>query len=418
MLSPAQASICQDDSRFRVAVTGRRFGKTHLAIRELCKHATEPNANVYYIAPSYRQAKTIAWTQLVDKLKSLNWIKRKNEAELTVRLKNGSLISLKGADNPDSLRGVGLTFVSLDEAQDLDPRLWREVIRPALSDRKGKALFTLTPKGVGSWGHELYTEAQELDDWQAWQYKTIDGGRVEASELEQAKRDMDAKTFQQEYCATFNTYSGRVYYNFERQQHIVKAPDYNSILHVGMDFNVGNMCLCIANVDADGMITIYDEISLQSSNTDEVCQELKNRYPNAKIMVYPDPACKQRRSSAGGRTDLSILQNAGFVVRVRNKHTPVRDRINAVNGKLKNAHEQIGLAVDSRCKNVINSLERLVYKEGTNVVDKDHGYDHMADAVGYLVDYLFPITVNYENTSQDVFTFQGGRYHGNTKRWS
>ena len=418
MLSPAQASICKDDSRFRVAVTGRRFGKTHLAIRELCKHASKPNSNVYYIAPSYRQAKTIAWQQLTEKLKNLSWIKRKNEAELTVRLKNGSQISLKGADNPDSLRGTGLDFVSLDEAQDLDPRLWREVIRPALSDRKGKALFTLTPKGVGSWGHELYTDAQELQDWRAWQYKTIDGGRVDASELEQAKRDMDAKTYQQEYEATFNTYSGRVFYNFDRDTHIQQLPEYQGILHVGMDFNVGNMCLCISHIDESGHISIYDEIHMQSSNTEEVCQELKNRYPGTKIMVYPDPSCTQRRSSAGGRTDLSILQNAGFVVRVRSKHTPVRDRINAVNSKLRNASGQIGLAVDYKCKNVIGSLERLVFKEGTNVVDKDTGYDHMADAVGYLIDFLFPITVNFENTSTGVFKFQGGNYHGNNKRWS
>ena len=416
MLSPAQASICQDKSRFRVAVTGRRFGKTHIAIRELCRHATKPNANVYYIAPSYRQAKTIAWQQLTDKLKSLNWIKKKNEAELTVRLKNGSTIALKGADNPDSLRGVGLTFVSLDEAQDLDPRLWREVIRPALSDRKGKALFTLTPKGVGSWGHELYTEAQELQDWQAWQYKTIDGGIVDESELTQAKRDMDAKTYQQEYEATFNTYSGRVFYNFDRDTHIQQLPPQSGIMHVGMDFNVGNMCLCISHIDESGHIAIHDEISMQSSNTEEVCQELKNRYPGAKIMVYPDPSCKQRRSSAGGRTDLSILQNAGFVVRVRNNHTPVRDRINAVNAKLKNANGEIGLAVDYKCKHVINSLERLVYKEGTNIVDKDSGHDHMSDAIGYLVDFLFPITVNFTDTSPGVFKFQGGKYHGN-KGW-
>ena len=154
---------------------------------------------------------------------------------------------------------------------------------------------------------------------------------------------------------------------------------------------------------------------MQSSNTEEVCQEIKNRYPGAKIMVYPDPSCKARKSSAGGKTDLSILQNAGFVVRVRNNHTPVRDRINAVNAKLKNAQDQIGLTVDYKAKHVINSLERLVYKEGTNVVDKDTGYDHMADAVGYLIDFLFPITVNFENTKQNVFRFKGGTYHG--ERW-
>ena len=113
---------------------------------------------------------------------------------------------------------------------------------------------------------------------------------------------------------------------------------------------------------------------------------------------------------------MSILQNAGCVVRVRNNHTPVRDRINAVNAKLQNANGEIGLTVDYKCKHTVNSLERLVYKEGTNIVDKDTGYDHMADAVGYLIDFLFPITVNFENTKQNVFRFRGGTYHGN-ERW-
>jgi len=409
MLSDAQATICKDTSRFRLAVTGRRFGKTHIALRELCKHATQPNSNCYYIAPSYRQAKTIAWEMLTNRLKKMNWVAKKNEAELTLRLKNGSLISLKGADSPDSLRGVGLTFVALDEAQDLSKELWTHVIRPALSDRKGKAMFTLTPKGVGSWSHQLYTDAQELDDWSAFQYKTIDGGIVDEDELAQARRDMDHKTYQQEYLATFNTFSGRVYYNFERDTHVKSIASIKDVLHVGMDFNVGSMCLAIANIGEDGIVNFIDDINMASSNTDEVCTELKNRYPGAKIMVYPDPSCKARKTSAGGRTDLSILQNAGFIVKLRNMHTPVRDRINAVNAKLKNANGQVGMYVDYKGKNIIKSLERLIYKEGTNIVDKDHGFDHMSDAVGYLIDFLFPITVNYNAEQPTRWRFKGGR---------
>jgi len=409
MLSDAQATICKDTSRFRLAVTGRRFGKTHIALRELCKHATQPNSNCYYIAPSYRQAKTIAWEMLTNRLKKMNWVAKKNEAELTLRLKNGSLISLKGADSPDSLRGVGLTFVALDEAQDLSKELWTHVIRPALSDRKGKAMFTLTPKGVGSWSHQLYTDAQELDDWSAFQYKTIDGGIVDEEELAQARRDMDYKTYQQEYLATFNTFSGRVFYNFERDTHVKSIASTGGVLHVGMDFNVGSMCLAIANIGEDGIVNFIDDINMASSNTDEVCTELKNRYPGAKIMVYPDPSCKARKTSAGGRTDLSILQNAGFVVKLRNAHTPVRDRINAVNAKLKNANGQVGMYVDYKGKNIIKSLERLIYKEGTNIVDKDHGFDHMSDAVGYLIDFLFPITVNYNAEQPTRWRFKGGR---------
>ena len=99
-LSQPQKEICSSDSRFRVAVTGRRFGKTHVAMRELAKFASIPNSQVWYVAPSYRMAKGIVWDQLKGKLKDLRWIDASNEAELKLRLKNGSVIHLKGADNP------------------------------------------------------------------------------------------------------------------------------------------------------------------------------------------------------------------------------------------------------------------------------------------------------------------------------
>ena len=110
-LSNPQQTICNDESRFRVAVTGRRFGKTHVAMRELARAASEPNSQVWYCSPSYRMSKGIVWDQLKNKLKDLRWIEQSNEAELKLRLKNGSTIHLKGADNPDSLRDVGLNFI-------------------------------------------------------------------------------------------------------------------------------------------------------------------------------------------------------------------------------------------------------------------------------------------------------------------
>ena len=100
-LSIPQKTICDSDARFRVAVTGRRFGKTHIAMRELARFATEPDKLVWYVAPSYRMAKNIVWDQLKAKLKELRWVEATNEAELMLRLKSGSKIYLKGADAPD-----------------------------------------------------------------------------------------------------------------------------------------------------------------------------------------------------------------------------------------------------------------------------------------------------------------------------
>ena len=416
-LSQAQKDICDSakDKRFVVSVCGRRFGKTFVSMRELARAASQPNSQVWYVSPSYRMSKGIVWDQLKNKLKELRWIEQSNEAELKLRLKNGSVIHLKGADNPDSLRGVGLDFIVMDEFQDIDKRTWVEVLRPTLSDKGGRALFIGTPRGVGSFSHEMYTMAQETDDWAAHTYTTLDGGNVPESEIEQAKRDMDQKTFEQEYLATFNTYSGVVYYNFNRDYTVKKADEYSlHELHCGIDFNVDPMS-CSVSVIENNEIHFIDEIVMNGSNTDEVCDELKRRYPKSRIIMYPDPAGKARKSSAGGRTDISILQNAGFKVLVRNNHTPVRDRVNAVNAKLKNTNGTPSLFVDPKCKQIISSLERIVYKPGTSVIDKDGDLDHMADAVGYLVDYLYPLRTDYEASAPQRWAFSGTN---NTRRWN
>jgi hypothetical protein len=411
-LSKPQETVANDLNRFRVLITGRRWGKTHLCIRELCKHAAKkPGSINWYISPSYRMSKQITWIQLVNKLSDLRWIKQKNEAELTIVLKNGSIISLKGADNWDSLRGVGLDFVVIDEFQDVPHQAWTEVIRPTLSDKQGKALFCGTPKGVGSWSHRLFTQAVHEPNWNAWQFTTIEGGNVPQEEIDAARRDLDDKTFAQEYLATFNTYSGVVYYNFDYKGTVVPMSNKDvGVIHVGQDFNLSPMSSVIAQVTRTG-IHVFDEIKLLGSNTEEVVEELRVRYPHSKIVMYPDPASRQRKTSAGGKTDFSILANAGFEMRARQFHTPIRDRVNSVNALLKNAAGERKLFVDPKCKNTIDSLQRLTYKEGTNQIDKDTGLDHFSDAMGYLVDYLFPIkknSNNYEEESQWTF---------GTKRW-
>jgi len=417
-LSQPQKEICQSavQNRFVISVTGRRFGKTHVAMRELARHASKPDQQVWYVAPSYRMAKGIVWDQLKGKLKDLRWIDQSNEAELKLRLKNGSVIHLKGADNPDSLRGVGLDFIVLDEFQDIDPRVWTEVLRPTLSDKGGKAMFLGTPRGVGSFSHEMFVMAQNTDGWAAHTYTTLDGGNVPADEVEQAKRDMDQKTFEQEYLATFNTYSGVVYYNFDRSYTIQAHNAPVDEIHVGIDFNVDPMSCAISVIEGK---TIYfiDEICMRGSNTDEVCDELKRRYPKSRIIMYPDPAGRQRKTSAGGRTDISILQNAGFIVQVRNAHTPIRDRVNSVNAKLKNSNGEHSLFVDPKCRQIITSLERMVYKPGTSVIEKDGELDHMADAVGYLVDFLFPLRTDYDTDSTPQrWAFSGN--NNNARRYA
>lgn len=386
-LSDPQDDIYYSDARFRVVVAGRRFGKTYLSTTELIRYAAlGRNRNVWYVAPTYKAAKDIAWDMLKDEVPK-GWIRKINESELSMRLVNGSTISLKGAEKPDNLRGRSVDFVVLDEFADMKPETWTEVLRPSLSDKQGHALFIGTPKGRNHF-YDLWT--QDLDDWASFQFTTLQGGNVPDYEIEAAKRDLDERTFKQEYEAAFVNYSGIIYYNFDRQESVKPTLLGEDVLHIGMDFNLDPMSAVVA-VRQDNALRIIDEVIIYGSNTDEMVDELKVRYPNKKLVIYPDPACRQRKTSAGGRTDLSILQNAGFAVKVRERHTSVRDRINSVNARLKTSDGERHLFVDPKCRQVIKSLERQTYKEGTSQPDKDSGYDHMNDALGYLVDYLYPI---------------------------
>ena len=392
MLTIPQAKVATSEARFRVLVAGRRFGKTHLGMRELARFARFPNKTVWYIAPSYRMAKQIIWTPLKQKLMDMNWVEKKDESDMRLDLVNGSTIALRGADNPDSLRGNKLWFAMLDETADISEETFYEVIRPALADERGHALFAGTPKGTGNWFYDIYTQYQNHPDWDTFSFTTIEGGNVDPEEVENARSMMDARTFRQEFEAKFETWAGIVMYNWSREY---ERPYDGSIndLHIGCDFNVQPMSAVVYVKTAVGLHAI-DEIVIPGSNTDELCDEIKTRYPNSRITAYPDPAGVQRKTSAGGRTDIQILQNAGFVCLYRRKHPSVRDRINAANSLLKNSNNENRLLVDPRCKTLMSSFEKLTYKEGTSQIDKNSGHDHMVDAATYAIEYLFPITDN------------------------
>ena len=391
-LTKPQQEVISCEKRFRVLISGRRFGKTFLAISELAKFARFPNQKVWYVSPSYRQSKNICWSMLKDQMIKHKWAKKINDSDLSIILKNNSLIQLKGSDNEQSLRGVGLNFIVLDEFADIKPNAWYEVLRPTLSDTKGSALFCGSPKGF-NFAYDLYSKKDK--EWESFKFTTIEGGQVDQEEIEQAKNDLDERTFQQEYLATFVNYAGIIYYNFDINNNVIE--DYklhDGTIHIGMDFNIDPMC-CVVAQEKDNKIIIFDEIQIWSSNTAEMVQEIKQRYKQ-KVVIYPDPASKQRKTSAGGFTDLSILKNAGFEVRCRSTHPLVRDRINAVNSKLKNVNGKSSMFMIKSCKNLIKSLQRQIYKEGTHVPDKDSGYDHFNDALGYMIEYMYPLRRDFK----------------------
>lgn len=392
-LSQPQAKVWKGLTRFKVLVCGRRFGKTFLALIWLISKASEKKGVYYYVAPSYVMAKSIAWRLLKEIAEGI--IKNKNESELYIELPNGSIIQLKGAENRDSLRGVSLSGAVLDEFAFMLEEVWTEVIRPATSDQQAPVLFITSPAGW-NWAKDLYDYASSSQDenWQAWTFTTAEGGNVKQEEIEAAKRELPEKTFKQEYLASFETLSNRVYSNFDRDVNMsndLAGLDDVSELYVGIDFNVCPITAAVGIKVAD-QLHIIDEISIDNSNTTELSQEILRRYPDHRINAYPDPAGRARKTSAaGGVTDFSILEQAGFSVIAPRKHPAVADRINEVQALLCNANGDRRLFVHPKCRELIKGLDGMTYKAGTSQPDKSLGLDHITDALGYLVHSEFPI---------------------------
>ena len=392
-LTKPQYQISSSNKRFRVLVSGRRFGKTYLCITEMMKYASRVKQNIWYVAPTFKMAREIAWAKLKDMLHQFNWIENVNESNLQITIKKtGSKISLKGCENYDALRGVGIDFLILDEFADIDEKAWTEVLRASIADTQGDVLMCGSPKGYGNWSYRLYLKGKEDEEWDSFQFTTLQGGMVPKEELEQAKQDVDIRTYRQEFEGTFENYAGAVYYNFHPVDNVRQSNiDWSKPLHIGLDFNVDPMSASVAQIEKD-TIHFKDEIVIYSSNTDEMVEEIRNRYGSKqKIFCYPDPACRQRKTSAGGRTDLTILQNAGFNVKCKIKHSPIRDRINAVNSRLKSATGKRHIFVNPSCKIIIRGLQRQIYKENTNIPDKEEGFDHMNDSIGYLIEIVKPL---------------------------
>lgn len=396
-LHEKQMKVYRTRSRFKVVVAGRRWGKTQLSKISIIKYARVKNRLIWYVAPSYRMAKQIMWPELMTSIPR-RWIKKINETSMTITLVNNTRIELKGADNPDSLRGVGIHFLVMDEVQDIDPEAWYKVLRPTLASTGGHVLFIGTPKAY-NFLYELYSLGQKEENittgkWASWQFPTITSPFIPPEEIEAARADMDEKSFNQEFNASFETMSGRVYHPFDRKIH-VKQCKFNPQLPiwVGQDFNIDPMSSVIMQPQEDGSVHVIDEIVLFGSNTEEVCDEIERKYWRhiKKIVLYPDPA-GQYRQHARGESDLDIFREKGFAKqKFHRKHPPIADRVNAVNRMLKAADGRIRLLIDPKCKHLIQSLEQTIYKKGGRDIDKDAEVEHSADALGYCIQYQFPV---------------------------
>jgi len=384
-LSVPQSEVYGSPARFKMLCSGRRFGKTHLRLVQLIVWAAMKTGSLnWYIAPTYKSAKQIAWRQLKAMVPP-ELFAAKNEVDLSIELVNGSRIELKGGESADNLRGASLSNVVLDEAAYIPPDAWEMVIRPALADQRGSAFFISTPAGYNHF-HEMWEQAADLEDWQTFSYSTIEGGNVPPEEVELARRTLDERSFRQEFLASFETFSGRVFPEFDDNNVAQDVADTGGPVLVGLDFNVGIMAGVICSKVQD-QLHIWDEIAVKNSNTDEVAQMLRERFGNREIVCYPDPTGKARKTAAAGVTDHGILRKYGIKVVAPNSPWAVKDRLNATNWLIKNAEGERRMYVHPRCKNVIKGLRSVTFKEGADdfIVDKDPGLEHWCDGLGYLI---------------------------------
>lgn len=368
----------------------------------------------------------IAWDLFLTEVIPECLIADTNESELTITLTTGSQIALKGADNPDSLRGPGLDFLALDEfasfrakaAGDRQITCWDDVLRPMLAKRRGGGIVIGTPQGFNHF-YDMFMRGKDgtFPDWKSWEFTSVEGGFMSQEEVDAASRETDSRTWRQEYFASFESMAGRIYHAFNRKVNMDPTVlDISEMggaeLIVGMDFNVTPMTAVLGYRAADEL-HIFDEIEIANSNTQEMGAEIARRYgtrgltPDENrerdqiarlndtvgvaarrrdIRICPDPSGKARKTSAVvGETDFSILRGFGFTIDAPSSAPAVVDRINTVNTALCDASGRYRTKIHPRCKKTIKGLDGMTYKPGTKQPDKESGLDHITDALGYLV---------------------------------
>ncbi len=375
--------ILNDPARYKIVSSGRRWGKSYFSLMWLLKKPLEENERRWIVFPTYRQAKMVSWSILkgifAGKQATIN------ETELSITLDNGAKIELKGADRgEDSLRGVSTTMVVMDEYAFMKENVWGEVIQPTLAETSGKALFVGTPSGLNHF-YDLFVKGQSNDsDYKSWQFTTLEGGFISEEEVENAKKNLDKRTFQQEYEASFLTAANRCAYNFNRDIHC-RVMEKSPRMFWGIDFGVASYMTAILMCEnTAGEVYVFDEIGIQNSNTFELAKlmQLKGR----GLPVYPDPAGKARTSNST-KSDHKILQEAGFTVIAKKANPTQKDRMNSLNRMLEDATGKHKLFINPKCTKTIRDLELCTLENGQML--KTETLSHFLDGLMYPIEYRY-----------------------------
>lgn len=416
-LRPRQGEVFLDDHRFLVLVAGRRWAKTTTLLMKLIfKKACQQRGLYGYFAPTYKQAKLIAWN-ILKMLIPPHYRLKINESELSILLANGSVIRLFGLDKAEHLLGIKLHGALIDEYDQTKKDVYEMVIRPALADTQGFCWFIGSPDATKRKLRALYDEVRinKRPDWQTFHFKSIEGGYIPKEELENAKAELDPRTYREQFEASFEDVYGQVYYGFHPEHNVHPRAIYSPHLplRVFFDFNVNPFCVGFAHFieykQEDRLkpkpddIHVVDELIVRNSNTPQMCGFILERYGHHKagFIVYGDAAGKSRHTSSS-LSDYQIIIDRfknipGFQLRVKDANPHVKDRVNAVNSKL--------LAYDGsrhvflnpqKTKTLQKDFMNVIYKEGTTDIDKeDLERTHISDAFGYMCEYEYPVIRGY-----------------------
>lgn len=388
--------------------------------------ALRQNGLYWIVSPTYRQSKQIHWRQFNNLLYDFKIpIAKKNEVELSVTLQNNSIIELKGAENPDTLRGVKLRGIVIDEIASIRNWDWlyQEVLRPTLTDFVAPGIFISTPKGFNHF-YDLFQRGQTgSDDYKSWRFTSYDNPYIPKGEIDNARKELTEDTFAQEYLADFRKYTGLVYKEFQRETHVIEAftipEEWN--IYRGVDFGSTNptCCLWIA-VDSDDNWFIVSEHYETGQTIDYHSGRINSNTFNRNIVqtwgdpsgaqwilefanrgIYITPATKETGTNFNSWVRFGIEKVAERLKTVPGRFvSSVQTKIDDSNSKqLGNGLGMSSLFIFSNCSNTIREFETYRWKEKSVTQAQDlnepdvpeKANDHALDALRYFaVSYTKP----------------------------
>lgn len=411
-----QLEFHSSQKRFLVAAWGRQSGKSTAGINHLLKNAWErPGTKYWFVSPTFPQARV-----MYRRLAGMLWncreaLIKKNQSELRIKLINNSEIRFVSGEVLDNLRGDTLNGVIIDEVRDQHAELWPMVIRPMLTTTKGFARFISTPAGFDHF-YDLSKQCQTDQDWGFMSAPSTSNPLFSAEEFEAAQRSMSEPQFAQEILAEFRDLTaGRAYVHWAEKNLARECPwapgrlysQFHSII-CGMDFNLSPMSWTLGQTSADRWWW-FDEVYLTSSHTMEAAFVLRDKILKLKMEGYrAEPnliLCGDATGKATQRTSnqsdydivKQVLRDAGISFRddTPEANPSVKDRVNAVNAKLKDARGETWLwAHPEYCPMLVRDFERVVWKPGVNLMldqSRDPLLTHPTDSVGYPIYKMTPI---------------------------